>query len=102
MKSLSTPSHLSHTSRLGRWLPSGQEALSVWMMSTIEKAEKKRAPFHPVIQEFQEMIESDPVMLMYFTQMVQQQPHFAPLHGSGDIKVKNYHQMLKTIDHART
>ena len=102
MKSPTTLTHLSHTSRLGRWLPFDQEALNVWMLSTIEKAEKKKAPFHPVIQEFQEMIESDPVMLMYFTQMFQQQPHFAPPHGSGDIKVKTYHQMLKIIDHVLT
>ncbi len=102
MKNSSTPTHLSHTSRLGRWLPSDPEMLDAWMLVTMEKAEKKKAPFHPVIQEFQEMIESDPVMLMYFTQMFQQQPHFAPPRVSGDIKVRNYHQMLKIIDHVLT
>lgn len=57
------------TSRLGHWLPCDPEVLNLWLKKTIDDAEKKKAPFHPVIQEFQTMIETDPVMLMYFTQM---------------------------------
>jgi phosphatidylserine decarboxylase len=93
---------ISQTSRLGRWLPSDQRHLNGWLKITIETAEQKQAPIHPVIQEFQEMIESDPVLYMYFTQMFQQQPAFPPPPGSGDVKLRNYHQMLMVMNHVLT
>ena len=94
--------HHKQTSRLGHWLPSDRKILNTWLANTTEVAEKKTAPFHPVIREFQEMIENDPIMLMYFTQMFEQQPGFAPPPQSGDIKIKNYHQLLRVLDHVLT
>lgn len=96
-----SPSH-SLTSRLGGWLPVDPRELNEWLKNTIEEAEKKRAPFHPVVEEFQHMIESDPVMYMYFTQMFEQQPTFPPPPHSGDVKIKNYQQMLVVINHVLT
>ena len=95
-------SHHKRSSRLGHWLPSDHKVLNDWVGKTTEVAEKKAAPFHPVIQEFHELIEGDPVMLMYFTQMFEQQPSFAPPAQSGDVKVRNYHQLLKILDHLLT
>jgi len=92
----------SQTSRLGHWLPAHHGDLNRWLKTTIETAEQKQAPFHPVIKEFQAMIESDPVMFMYFTQMFQQQPAFPPPPGSGDVKIQNYQQMLVVINHVLT
>ncbi|MGA2882959.1 MAG: phophatidylserine decarboxylase associated domain-containing protein [Bryobacteraceae bacterium] len=94
--------HHKQTSRLGNWLPSDRNVLNAWLTNTIERAEKRKSPFHPVVQEFQEMIESDPVMFMYFTQMFEQQPSFSSPPHSGDVKIKNYRQMLKIIDHVLT
>jgi phosphatidylserine decarboxylase len=48
------------------------------------------------------MIENDPEMYMYFTQMFKEQPAFSPPPGSGDIKVQDYHQMLVIINHVLT
>jgi phosphatidylserine decarboxylase len=93
---------ISHTSRVGHWLPLSRDHLNSWLRTTIETAERKQAPFHPVIQEFQEMIESDPAMYMYFTDMFEQQPKFGPPPGSGDIKLKDYHQMLVVMNHVLT
>ena len=93
---------ISQTSRLGRWLPSDQRHLNDWLETTIETAERKQAPLHPVIREFQEMIESDPVMYMYFTQMFQQHPTFPPPPGSGDVKLRSYQQMLMVMNHVLT
>lgn len=93
---------ISLTNRFGGWLPTDPQALNRWLAKTIKEAEKKGAPFHPVIEEFQHMIESDPVLFMYFTQMFEQQPIFPPPPGSGDIKLKNYHQMLVVINHVLT
>jgi phosphatidylserine decarboxylase len=94
--------HRHRSSRLGRWLPSDRKHLNAWLAPTAEVAEKKAAPFHAVILEFQELIESDPVMLMYFTQMFEQQPSFAPPPQSGDMKIRDYNQMLQILDHVLT
>jgi phosphatidylserine decarboxylase len=102
VKSTHLRTSASQTSRLGRWLPSHYSHLNHWLKTTIETAERKAAPFHPVIKEFQAMIESDPVMYMYFTQMFQQQPTFPPPPNSGDVKLQNYRQMLVVINHVLT
>jgi phosphatidylserine decarboxylase len=99
---MSNSTHPRQTSRVGHWLPSDPKVLDAWLENTNEQAEKKKAKFHPVVQEFQEMIEGDPVMFMYFTQMFEQQTHLATPRHSGDIKVKNYQQMLRIINHVLT
>jgi phosphatidylserine decarboxylase len=102
MNSSRQTTSISLTSRHGKWLPADPKELNRWLKTTIDEAEKKNAPFHPVVQEFQHMIENDPVMFMYFTQMFVQQPHFKPPPNSGDIKLANYHQMLVVINHVLT
>jgi phosphatidylserine decarboxylase len=102
VKSAHSRTNTSQTSRLGRWLPSDPIHLNHWLKTTIETAERKPSPFHPVIKEFQAMIESDPVMYMYFTLMFQQQPRFPPPPNSGDVKLQNYQQMLVVINHVLT
>jgi len=94
--------HFTKTARLGHWLPSDPKHLNNWLKKTIEAAEQKKAPFHPVVEEFRHMIESDPEMYMYFTQMFEQQPAFPVPPGSGDVKIKNYNQMLVVINHVLT
>jgi phosphatidylserine decarboxylase len=90
------------TARLGRWLPAEPKHLNDWLTKAIEAAEQKKAPFHLVVEEFRAMIENDPEMYMYFTQMFEQQAALAPPIGSGDIKLKNYHQMLVVLNHVLT
>lgn len=92
----------SLTARLGGWLPCDPDALNRWLAKTIGEAEAKRATLHPVMEEFRHMIESDPVMYMNFTLMFEQQPVFPPPPGSGDVKLENYHQMLRVINHVLT
>jgi len=76
--------------------------VNTWLAKTTEAAGKKLTPFDPAILELQALIESDPVMLMYFTQMFEQQPAFAPPPESGDIKIQDYHQLLRVLDHVLT
>jgi len=92
----------SHTARLGRWLPANPEHLNAWLKKTIHEAELKQPPHHPVVEEFRAMIESDPELYMYFTLMFKQQPVFPSPPGSGDVKIKDYHQMLAVINHVLT
>ena len=54
--------------------------------------------FHPVVESFKEVIESDAELTMYFTQMFIDKPgkHRAPN------LVRDYHHMLQLIDHVLT
>ncbi|HEY6345109.1 MAG TPA: phosphatidylserine decarboxylase family protein [Bryobacteraceae bacterium] len=96
------PAHHKRSSRLGHWLPADRKVLNAWLAKTREAAEKKTAPVNPVILELQETIEGDPVLLMYFTQMFEQQPSFAPPPDTGDIKIRDYHELLQILDHVLT
>ena len=99
---MSRKSSITQTSRLGDWLPWDVSVLNRWLEANIAAAEQSRKKTHPVIAEFREMIEGDPVMYMYFTQMFQQQPRFPPPPGSGDFKLKDYQQMLVVLNHILT
>jgi phosphatidylserine decarboxylase len=94
--------HFRHTHRLGRWLPSDPKHLNQWLTKAVEAAEKKKAPFHPVVDEFRRMIENDPEIYMFFTRMFEEQDALAPPPGSGDIKLKDYQQMLVVLNHILT
>ncbi|HYL97563.1 MAG TPA: phosphatidylserine decarboxylase family protein, partial [Blastocatellia bacterium] len=102
MRALRETNSISLTSRRGGWLPFDPHELNAWHKTTIDEAEKRKAPFHPVIEEFRHLIESDPVMFMNFTLMFEQQPRFPPPPHSGDVKLKKYHQMLAVINHILT
>jgi phosphatidylserine decarboxylase len=104
-----TPSSAPHrstavslTSRLGGWLPTDPGDLDRWLEKTIAEAERRAAPLRPVVLEFQEMIEADPVIYMYFTQMFEEQPTMPAPVGSGDVKLKDYRQMLVVLNHVLT
>ena len=67
--------------RLGRhprnhWLPH-QDALEDWLEGLVQEVRDKTdgAMLEPVIEEFRELIERDPVVRMYVTQMIEQVPH---------------------------
>jgi phosphatidylserine decarboxylase len=58
-----------------RWLPNHETVLIRWLeiiRAAIRKKRKKT--LHPVIRKFQKLIDDDPVVRMYMTQMIQQIP----------------------------
>jgi phosphatidylserine decarboxylase len=57
-----------------------------------------QAPLLPVVQEFKDVIENNPELLMLFTQMFQEVPPKPDSQG----QVKNYHQMLSEISRILT
>jgi phosphatidylserine decarboxylase len=82
--------------RQGRWLPH-QDALEDWLEGLVlevrDKAEK--VALQPVIEEFAKLIDDDPVVRMYVTQMIEQVPHakrYSKRH------LENVAQMLQLIN----
>jgi len=62
------------TFRVGHWLPTEPEALQAWLHGFKTKAEKQKAKRHPVIQEFADLIDRDPIVRLYFTSMIAEVP----------------------------
>ena len=96
---MSPSRHFVHTARVGHWLPAHPIHLHKWLRKTLESVEREKRPFHPVVEEYRALIENDPVINMYFTQMFEQQPLFPPPPGSGDVKLTDYRQMLEVLNH---
>jgi phosphatidylserine decarboxylase len=62
--------------RRAGWLPEDQEDLEAWLAGHRERAAaNSERPLHPVLVEFQELIDTDPVIRMYLNQMIDQVPH---------------------------
>lgn len=61
--------------RQAGWLPD-QEDLEAWLAGHRERvASRGDQPLHPVITEFERLIETDPVVRLYLNEMLAQVPH---------------------------
>ncbi len=90
--------------RVGEWLPSDRVILETWLEKHIDVAEKEKKPFLPVIQEFQNLIESDAEIYMLFNQMFSQVPHWGRYKNNpaGDPQVRDYKHMLQLLNSIMT
>lgn len=87
-----------HCPRVGKWLPQDHQCIQKWLANLIKVVEEREPGlFHPVIQEFQDLIENDPVIYMLFHQMFHQIPNKPPynMDATGTRpQVRNYLVML--------
>jgi phosphatidylserine decarboxylase len=74
-----SPDEVDVTRRAG-WLPQEQDDLESWLAGHRERVEARgeQVVLHPVIAEFQGLIDSDPVVRMYMHQMIAQVPSTKP------------------------
>ncbi|KDR68487.1 hypothetical protein GALMADRAFT_282963 [Galerina marginata CBS 339.88] len=98
---MSTPKHVHH--RVGEWLPKDHRFLESWLDKKIQTVhERDRSPeeFHPVIQEFQQLIETNPELYMVFHQMFEEIPNKPPYNDdpTGKPQVRDYMTMLRLFD----
>lgn len=89
---------------VGKWLPSDQVVLDNWLQKLILETEADDRELLPEVAEFQELIESDPEIFMYFHQMFEQIPHKAKFSHdpTGNPLVKDYFHMLQYINQVMT
>jgi phosphatidylserine decarboxylase len=66
--------------RRAGWLPRDQDALEEWLAGHTSRVESRgeKIVLHPVITEFQELIDSDPVVRLYVNEMIEQVPRTKP------------------------
>lgn len=89
--------------RAGGWMPSNQEVLNTWMAQLIKEVDETK-PLATVIEKFKTLIESDPVIYMYFNQMFDQVPNKGKFRKNpmGGPQVRDYDHMLSLINHVLT
>ena len=73
---MTMPSHAVDVRRQAGWLPENHEDLESWLDGHRQRVEARgeQIALHPVITEFWELIDSDPVVRMYVNQMIAQVP----------------------------
>jgi phosphatidylserine decarboxylase len=84
--------------RVGGWLPSDQQVLGRWLDDLAAKAGARGdGPLLPVVEEFRQLIETDPVICMLFASMLRQVPYKqTPTH---EPQVRTVDQLLKMFNH---
>jgi phosphatidylserine decarboxylase len=98
---VTTPSDGVDVRRRAGWLPDSQEELESWLSGHRRRVQAKgeHVTLHPVIAEFQELIDSDPVVRMYIHRMVAEVPHrkhYRKYH------LESVEQMLRLINEVLT
>ena len=93
-------SHPVDVKRQAGWMP-GQDDLESWLAGHRERVEAKgdAIELHPVMVEFQELIDTDPSVRMYMNQMIAQVPSgrdYSQRH------LQNVDQMLRLINEVLT
>ncbi len=68
--------HAVDVRRRAGWLPDDQDDLESWLAGHRERVDARgeQVVLHPVLVEFQELIDTDPVVRMYMHQMISQVP----------------------------
>jgi phosphatidylserine decarboxylase len=91
----------SDVRRRAGWLPQEQEDLESWLAGHRERVDARgeQVVLHPVLREFQELMDSDPVVRMYINEMVAQVPSTKPYSKR---HVESVEQMLRLINEVLT
>lgn len=97
-------SSLPQTNRAGNWLPAKKKHLNRWIQQVLRDMEENPKPLAPVMVTFTKMIESDPVMLIGFTEMFYEGANPPPViqQNSGDKVISTWQQMITIINHILT
>src|SRR6201995_5029485 len=87
--------------RRAGWLPESQDDLEAWLDGHRERAEARgeQVVLHPVLTEFQELINTDPVVRMYIDQMIAQVPGSKPYRKR---HLESVPQLLRLINEVLT
>ena len=86
---------------VGEWLPSDEQALGRWLADLAEKADAQgEVPLLPVVEEFRQLIERDPVVSMLFASMLRQ----VPFRQTPDYEpqVRTVDKLLRLLNHILT
>jgi phosphatidylserine decarboxylase len=98
---MTTPPHAVDVRRAAGWLPEDHEDLESWLAGHRERVEARgeQVELHPVLVEFQELMETDPVVRMYLNQMIAQVPSTKPYRKR---HLESVEQLMRLINEVLT
>ncbi len=87
--------------RQAGWLPQDQDDLEAWLAGHRQRVEARgeQVVLHPVLAELQGLIDTDPVIRMYFNQMIEQVPGAKPYQKR---HLESVEQLLRLINEVVT
>lgn len=89
------PAHPHSAFGAGKWMPTDPAALEAWLKDFSGKVRGKTSPRAPVIEKFAQLIDTDPVVRLYLTRMIDEVPR------TGQFRVRHLQsvdQMLGLLD----
>ena len=98
---MTTGAHEIDVRRRAGWLPAEQDDLEAWLAGHRERVEAKgeEVALHPVLVEFQELMDNDPVVRMYVNRMIAEVPS-AKAYSKRHLE--SVEQMLRLINEVLT
>ncbi|KAJ5876307.1 uncharacterized protein N7529_001891 [Penicillium soppii] len=96
----SSSHHLHH---VGNWMPADHKAHKEWLGGIIQEVDDN-APLHPVLQEFQTLIETNTRIYMLLTSMFKEVPR-RKRYGhdpTGNPEIRDYPHFLQVLNHLLT
>src|SRR5579862_4530548 len=97
---MSTSRPAQDVRRRAGWLPE-QDDLEAWLAGHRERVEARgeQSALHPVLVEFQDLIDTDPVVCMYMHEMIAQVPSTKPYRKR---HLESPEQMIRMINEVLT
>lgn len=92
---------LTSRCRPGLWLPEDHRTHQQWLERTVKHVDNNPKDFHPVVKEFQELIESNTRLYQLVTGMYDEIPKKKPYNKdpSGKMTIRGYKHMLEVLNH---
>jgi phosphatidylserine decarboxylase len=101
VQSVTTSAHGIDVRRRAGWLPAEQDDLEAWLAGHRDRVEARGEPvaLHPVLEEFQALMDDDPVVRMYVNRMIDEVPGTKPY---SERHLESVEQMLRFINEVLT
>ncbi|KAF2671554.1 hypothetical protein BT63DRAFT_384084 [Microthyrium microscopicum] len=97
--------HKHQVHRVGNWLPNDHRVHDKWLSEVIDHVGQNPKNLHPVLQEFEKLIENNTRVYLLVQSMFQQVPKKAPYNKdpTGSFaRIKDYKHMLHVLNHLMT
>lgn len=90
--------------RLGHWMPKDHQVHRDWLGKIIKDVDASDKPLHPVIQEFQQMVETNSRVYMLLESMFEEVPHKEPYNKDpiGRPEIRDYRHFLRVLNYLLT
>ncbi|KAJ5681435.1 uncharacterized protein N7477_001375 [Penicillium maclennaniae] len=93
-----------HLHKIGGWMHPDYSAHQEWLGGIIKHVDSKEHTLHPVLKEFQDLIESNTRVYALIEGMLREVPRKKPYHTdpTGHPEIRDYHHFLRVLNHLLT